>query len=469
MRPHRFAWTGACRFTASAFDMADMKMSTNKMQRALPNAMQQTKKQSPFPATRLAWALCALLVAEPALASLTALPDDDMSNMHAQGLFWSDKITGTELVGANVYSTPFTFYRVGIDGELALNVNLGKLALGCGGVNDLLNATAGCDLDIDYATLMGRNAGNPGNPLSAFTMRRPYLELAIKNDGTANRELVGFKIGAENTDGAISAGRRYPNGAVNQETMPNTAVYGAGNDNCTGATGGLAPTDPNAIQCHGGINTISGAVGVELGLSLHLTATVLIITLNPWACAGRTTMTSDTCGTTRDEALFLELAGTRMQALNLSAVKLHLDLLGLDGYASVVLGLPLVHKLTFENSGDFSISFQREPVAYPRYSKMTPIAQMTANGTLATAIDACAYTQYAPARCNSAYSLPANTGWWLNAPNVKLTDVINENANLGNVSIGQLTALLAPPGLTVYQIEFNLTPAKNCYGATRFC
>lgn len=436
-----------------------------------PHPSLRRAARPPVPAMRIVLALCALLVAEPALATLAALPDDDMGKVHAQGLFWSDKITGTELVGSNAYSTPFTFYRVGLDGELALNVNIGKLALGCGGVNDFINAQAGCDLDIDYASLMGREAAkaNPGNPLSAFTMRRPYLELAIKNDGTANRELVGFRIGAENTDGAISAGRRYPTGAVNQETRPNTAEYGAGNDNCTGATGGLAKTDPNAIQCHGGINTISGAVGIELGLSLKLKVTVSGITLTPWACAGRTAMTSDDCGNTRDDAFFIELAGTRMQTLNVSAIKLKTDLLGLDAYASVVLGLPLVHKLTFENSGDFSISFQREPIAYPRYSKMTPIAQLTANGTLATAIDACAYTAYAPARCNSAYGVPANTGWWLNAPDVKLMDVINENADVGNVSLGELTALLAPPGLTLYQVEFNLTPAKNCYGATRFC
>lgn len=140
-----------------------------------------------------------------------------------------------------------------------------------------------------------------------------------------------------------------------------------------------------------------------------------------------------------------------------------------NAYASLNADLRSVHKLTFEDTGDFFISFQREPVAYPRYAKKTPIQEMTDNGTISTAFDACATTNYATKRCQSAYAVPANTGWWLNAPSVKLLDVINPSANIGNLSIGDALSLLAAPGLLIDQAEFNLTPSKNCYGATRFC
>lgn len=409
-----------------------------------------------------------------ASATMTSLQENELSDVSAQGLFWSDMIKGNELVGANDYSTPFNFYRVGLDGELALNVNIGKAQLGCGGVNDFLNAKAGCDIDIDYATLMGRSGVNPGNPLSAFVLKRPYIELAIKNDGNpAQREVVGLKIGAQSADGAISAGRRYQAGQTNQENMLSNG--------CTGADVGAG-----ALGCHSGINAVSGFLGAEMSLSMGVKANISVLFLNlgltAMGCTGRTTYTGrdEACGTTRNDALFVDLAGTRMQSMGLTNAQLKLSdvqaLGGLDvtallnnAYASLKADLRLVHKLTFENTNDFFISFQREAVAYPRYSKMTPIAEMTANGTLATAMDACASTSYASARCNSAYAVPANTGWWLNAPSVKLLDVYNEEADLGTLPLGDVLTLLASPGYQINQAEFNLTPSKNCYGASRFC
>lgn len=109
-------------------------------------------------------------------------------------------------------------------------------------------------------------------------------------------------------------------------------------------------------------------------------------------------------------------------------------------------------------------------VAYPRYSKMTPYDELVAAGTINTARDACAIGTWQSARCFSAYSVPANTGWWANFPSVKLLDVYTPEANLGNVNdLGAVLSLLGSPGLMIYQGEFNLTPAKNCYGTSRFC
>lgn len=87
---------------------------------------------------------------------LSPLDDDQMRGITGKGLIVSDKISGSGLANPNAYSTPFEFYRIGLDGELQLNLNVSKLQLGCGGINDHLSGHAGCDIDIDYLSLMGR-------------------------------------------------------------------------------------------------------------------------------------------------------------------------------------------------------------------------------------------------------------------------------------------------------------------------
>ncbi len=73
-----------------------------------------------------------------ALSSMKPLNDEAMGEVIARGLIVSDKIGGNELLGSNDYSEPFDFYRIGLDGELALNMNISKLQLGCGGINDFI-------------------------------------------------------------------------------------------------------------------------------------------------------------------------------------------------------------------------------------------------------------------------------------------------------------------------------------------
>ncbi|MCH8541996.1 MAG: hypothetical protein LAT61_00370 [Alcanivorax sp.] len=452
----------------------------------------------PFPA--LIIALSTLMVPTAATAStvpadqsvsastliphgLTSVSDQDLGDIMAQGLIVTDKISGSELAGANIYSSPFTFYRMGLDGQLELNMNISKLQLGCGGINDHLSGYAGCDIDIDYASLMGRSGTDIGDAMSAFILKRPYIELAIRNEhDPALREVVGIKIGAQSADGAISAGRVYDQAGQNQENI----LHGACNP--------AASTGPGVVGCHSGINSVSGFLGAEMSLTMGVSAQVcpgLIIgstcigiplPLSAVGCIGRTAAGNDLCGESRDDAFFIDLAGTRMQGLGLRAAELSLtgsgitavlELLGLnDVSAQLNADLRLVHKLTFEDTGDFFLSFQREPVAYPRYSKVTPIQELQANGTYSganAAFDACAAGDFQTPRCNSAYSVPANTGWWLNAPSVKLLDVYNPSNNLGMLSIGNALSLLGAPGHLIENAEFALAPGRNCYGSSVFC
>jgi len=405
------------------------------------------------------------------VSEMIPLEDNDLRQVAGQGLILNDKISGSELVGANAYSEPFDFYRMGLNGELEMNMNISKLQLGCGGINDHLSGFAGCDIDIDYASLMGRNGTEPGASGSPFKLTRPYVEIAIKNDDTATlREVAGIKIGGESADGAMVAGRRYTqNGAINQE---NTAFAGSCNTE--------ASTGAGVAGCHSGINTVSGFLGTELSISMRVRAQLFgFLGLDAWGCTGRTQTNVDVCGTGRDDALFVDVAGTRMQTLGLRGAQLDLgdvNLIGIDitallnsAYAQLNTDLRLAHKLIFEDTGDFFLSFQREPIAYPRYSKITPIEELQQAGIYATAIDACAIPSSQTARCSSAYSVPANTGWWLNAPSVKLMDIVNENANLGSVGLGGAIDLLGAPGFLIEHPEFEMTPQQNCHGSTKFC
>jgi len=406
---------------------------------------------------------------------MSPLDEDQMRAVTGHGLIVSDKISGSALSNPNPYSTPFEFYRIGLDGELQLNLNVSKLQLGCGGINDHLSGHAGCDIDIDYLSLMGRNGTDIGDPVSPFTLDRPYIEFAVKNDdSTTLREIAGIKIGAQSADGAISAGRRYyTNNAVNQE---NTAFATTCN---TGAV-----TGSGVVGCHSGINSVSGFLGSELSLTMDIEARLLsIFTIRATGCTGRTSIGHDDCGNNLSDALFVDIAGTRMQTLGLQAAELktnNLEFLGgscgffnplacaaeavMDTvFASLNTDLRNVHKLTFEDTSDFFLSFQREPIAYPRYSKLTPTEELPPG-----AFDICATSNATP-RCSSSYAVPANTGWWLNAPSVKLLDVYNPNADLGNRGIDEAIALLGAPGLLLEHPEFDLAPKQNCYGSTMFC
>lgn len=403
-------------------------------------------------------------------SGLVELEESELRTVSGQGLFVADMVRGDELANPNAYSTPFNFYRVGMDGEMQLNLNMTKLQLGCGGVNDLLSGHAGCDIDIDYVSMMGRNGYKPGEPQSPVILDRPYMEFAIKNDDTRTmREVVGIKIGAATVDGFMATGRRYYQGVANEE---NTGFGSACNPG--------AFTGSGVVGCHSGLNTVSGFLGTDLSLSMRVKAAVIgIVPLDAWGCTGRTTATVDLCGTSQSDSIFVDLAGTRMQSLGLRAAELQLngdgvvsflEFIGLnDVYAQLNADARTVHGLAFENTGDFFLSFQREPVAYPRYSKISPTQEYTDAGLMGVALDACATTNQATPRCASGYAVPANTGWWMNAPSAKLVDVYNDNMELGSLSIGDAVSLLGAPGFPIVNPELNFHRAQNCYGSSTFC
>lgn len=425
-------------------------------------------------------------------AAMEAIPDDQLTLFTAQAgsLFVSDRIGPNELQrhGNAAYPeyTNFTYYRMGMDVKLEMNANISKLQLGCGGVNDLLVSSPGCDLDIDYVRLMGINAAGDrpatDGAASSFSITRPYVELAVKNDGTAQREIVGFKLGGQKINGALGLGRDYTgyggygqeSNLTNQENwLPSAYSYptAAGGPATSGVCDPNATTGWRVVNCHSGVNSLSGFLaGIELSSEFQASANVclfLCVNTNIDGCLGR--INSGAGCSTGDTPFFVDAGGTRLDTLFVKAAPLTLKAIGisgLEGYGGLMIGMRQIHFLTTPNVSDFFISFQRERVSWPRYEKTPPPNNVQ--------YDSCnpGYGQTTP-RCNSAYTVATNTGWWLNATGVKMMNLRpSDRINLpGSLTVGQLLNALGPDSspIVIYDPKLDFIAQRNCYGAALFC
>lgn len=354
-------------------------------------------------------ALCLLLLgAASAYGQLVEFGDHELSEITGQALVLSDR----NVDAAN----NLTFYRVAIDAELGMNMNIDRMQLGCGGYNEIV--ASGCDQDFQYVRLMGRGAGQPGAADAApapsgssilgggtdfdnnvFKMTRPYLEFAIKNDGSYDREFVGMKLGAQYTDGYMGIGRYI--------------------------TPGSAPgcTTPSDLACHTGVDSLSGYLKARMVGELYGCIQGLC-----WLGDNIRLGTFDTV---------LGLSGTRMQTL--TAMNIPVNLLGISG---VTLKVNLIESprylhgfsvnpgLAGYTADDFFLSFQRERVRWPTFNK------------------------------TSAYSNPANPGWWINVPAAELLGLV------GRDNVVPASGLF---GLTIANMDVGQRPPDNCYGALVFC
>ena len=404
-------------------------------------------------------------------AQLVPMEDDALSQVLAQdgSLFLSDHIGPNALANApSDGSANFDFYRMGLDVKLNLNANIAKFQLGCGGVNDLLTTSAPCDIDIDYLSFMGVN--NDGDfpsldgPESAFELIRPYVELAIKNDSTATlREVAGIKIGGQRINGALSIGRDYTGSG-----KPSEGFIGPGlesnliNQEHGGACNPSATTGQGVVNCHSGINSVSGFLSLELSAAIRARANLLnFFDADLNTCFGRMNPAQYGCNA-NSTPFFVDASGTRLQTLHVAAAKLTVDAIDLncnfwnfavclpaqgvanliidEGYGQLRIDMRQVHYLLTPDTENFFLSMQRERVAWPNYSKAPPPNNQ--------AFDACnpAYGQIpANGRCSSAYAPTANTGWWLNAPGAKILNINPPNRiDVGYVDLGTAVSLLGP-------------------------
>jgi len=236
------------------------------------------------------------------------------------------------------------------------------------------------------------------------------------------------------------------------------------------------------VACHSGANALSGHLaGVELSAGFLARARVCIditticpfgigeVDLNIDGCIGRIAFSP--CATT-DNPFFVEAGGTRLNKLHVAAAQLRLQTnfilpITIDGYGQLILDTRQIHYLLAPNSSDFFLSFQRERVSWPRYEKAPPANNL--------AFDICnpAYGQVPTnGRCGSAYSEPANSGWWLSASNLKMLNLQPGNRIVlpGTLNIYTLLAALGPSSnIIIDNPKLDFIAARNCYGTQIFC
>lgn len=387
----------------------------------------------------LALAAGVLLGMPLAASALMPLNDAELSNATGQALLISDYIapSGIGVTDPNT-QMPIGFYRMGLDATVEANVNINKLQLGCGGFNN--NIKVGCDIDLDFVSMMGLNKTGSTQPTSGqkdatggdnynkdagapvtsdFLMKRPYVAIAVANpDDPAKREVVGFEFGAESVTGYMGIGRVYQNGQTNLET----------GEVCSS-------TNFQSLGCHSGLNSLSGYLVANVSGGMPVTGTALGLGYSGNTCFGPINYPGGNCSTS-DPALKIPVSGTRINSMKTTmiahshVVAAGIITLNLDLPTTMTENLRFIHGFTVNNTSDFFLSFQRQAVNWPKYDK-------------------------------TGYAATANAGWWMNIPEVNTTGIIGATLEVPGNAI--------PTSLEVKDLELKSVPPINCYGSYQYC
>ena len=156
------------------------------------------KKQAILPSLLLFVSVCSSVHA----IDLIELNDRELSNVNGQALMSLSYLSPTDTNNNNTGKN-LGFYKLGMEAEIELNMNIKKLQLGCGGVN----GANGCDIDIDNLSLSGMSDTNTGRASSSAVLTNPFIEFAIRNPNAAStREVVGLRLSAEKLVGLLTTG-----------------------------------------------------------------------------------------------------------------------------------------------------------------------------------------------------------------------------------------------------------------------
>lgn len=153
------------------------------------------------------------LMAQSALA-MEAMSDAELAKTEGQALVNLSYLAPTDPGSNSSVNGNVGFYRLGIEADMAVNLNIKKLQLGCGGVN----GANGCDIDIDNLSLSGGSSGVKADGItpnssssdrvgSDAILSNPFVEFAIRNPNTAStREITGVRVSAEKVVGLLTTG-----------------------------------------------------------------------------------------------------------------------------------------------------------------------------------------------------------------------------------------------------------------------
>ncbi|WP_436873069.1 hypothetical protein [Acinetobacter haemolyticus] len=218
--------------------------------------------------------------AHAAPTTLQSLSDNEMSATTGQALMSLSFVSPTDLANKEAQrvggDTSVGFYKLGLEAQMELNVNIKKLQLGCGGVN----GPGGCDIDIDYLSLSGLGNSETSNTDSAAdraaragssaVLTNPFIEFAIRNpDKASTREIVGINLSSEKAIGLITFGlENGPNkSGINSLSgyMEIAATTGIANVNGFGTSLVSGEAARDNLRQSDGYNAISGRVCSGIG------------------------------------------------------------------------------------------------------------------------------------------------------------------------------------------------------------
>lgn len=152
--------------------------------------------------------------AKPNLRSMT---DEQMSKTSGQALLslaYLAPTDGDNLITKHTNNSNIGFYKLGLEAEAEINVNIRNIQFGCGGTN----GAGECDIDIKNLSLSGlpigytpRSADSPNftakaRPSTSAVLTNPFIEFAIKNpNSSAVRKVIGMRFSAERMNALLSA------------------------------------------------------------------------------------------------------------------------------------------------------------------------------------------------------------------------------------------------------------------------
>lgn len=259
-------------------------------------------------------------VVSGAHAALERLSDQELSAVEGQALFTSQYVGDGQSGNDNA---GISFYRMNLNANVAFNMNINKLQMGCGGVNGV----GACDIDISQVSMMGDNGsgGAGAAATSDFSLQNPYVELAIKNDSSpANREVVGFRIGAHQANGFMSMGT---------------------------------------------INTMSGFMNTNMSGTLTIKVCSLSANSDRTGC-GFASFVEGTINGTFNQTT--GVSGSRLSSITVNPLTAHVTVLGAAMTVNSIVNETLsnVHGIDV-NSPDFYFSFQKQALNWQHLSDGT--------------------------------------------------------------------------------------------------
>ena len=295
---------------------------------------------------------------------LAAMSDESLSEITGQSLFSASYIAP----GGSNPNVGVGFYRVGVEGNIAINANINKLRLGCDGPG----GTGACDISIDRLRLSGLGGTDitDSGPPTDFLINQPFFEFAIKNPtNPATRQVVGIRFGALSALGAITVGEN---------------------------------PDPNNQADDTGLNTLSGDLNLSINNALIKNLYVCI-----FICIGPLSATIDNSFTQQVIAKRLsvipDLGDLKATALGVvTLTDAHLLNTPLRNVHRIDIKDPSSTDTTPVPTKDFSLSMQAQDINWQKVS--------TGDFSGAT----------------------ASQGWWISIPKVVFQDlVVTQKISLG--------------------------------------